>query len=145
MFLSLPDPDPLVRGRYGSGSFYHQAKIIRKTLIPTPCCGSGMFILDQTFFHPGSFFSHPGSRIHIKEFKYFNPKKCFLSSQKYDPGCSSKIRIPDFYPSQIQKGTGFLPIPGSKRHRIRIRNTVPTGTVLRLLDDFLTLNDVNVL
>jgi hypothetical protein len=27
-------PDPLVGG-YGSGSFYHQAKIVRKTLIPT--------------------------------------------------------------------------------------------------------------
>jgi hypothetical protein len=44
------------------------------------CCGSGMFIPE-----PGSdFFSsripdpnclHPGSRILIKEFKYFNPKK----------------------------------------------------------------------
>ncbi len=36
IFLSLldPDPDPLVRGS-GSGSFYHQVKIIRKTLIPT--------------------------------------------------------------------------------------------------------------
>ncbi len=33
MFLGLldPDPDPLVRGY---GSFYHQAKIVRKTLIP---------------------------------------------------------------------------------------------------------------
>ncbi len=29
-----PDPDPLVRG-IGSGSFHHQAKIVRKTLIPT--------------------------------------------------------------------------------------------------------------
>ncbi len=36
---------------------------------------------------------HPGSRIRIKDFKYFNPKKWFLSSRKYDPGCSS--RIPD--------------------------------------------------
>ncbi len=37
MFLGLPDPDPdpLVQGTYGSGSFYHQAKIVRKTLIPT--------------------------------------------------------------------------------------------------------------
>jgi hypothetical protein len=25
-------------------------------------------------FNPGSKFFHPGSRIHIKEFKYFNPK-----------------------------------------------------------------------
>jgi hypothetical protein len=28
-----------------------------------------------------------------KEFKYFNPQKLFLSSRKYDPGCSSRIRI----------------------------------------------------
>jgi hypothetical protein len=37
MFLGLPDPDPdpLVQDTYGSGSFYHQAKIVRKTLIPT--------------------------------------------------------------------------------------------------------------
>jgi hypothetical protein len=38
LFLGLLDPDPLVR-RYGSGSgsgsFYHTAKIVRKTLIPT--------------------------------------------------------------------------------------------------------------
>ncbi len=42
------------------------------------------------------------SRIRIKEFKYFNPKKWFLSSRKYDPGCSSRIPDPDPY---------FLPIP----------------------------------
>jgi hypothetical protein len=53
-------------------------------------------------------------RICIKEFKYvFQPGKGFLSSRKYDPGCSSWIRIPDPNPD-------FLPIPdpGSKRHRI---------------------------
>ncbi len=69
-----------------------------------------MFIPDPTFFHPGSELSP--SRIRIKEFKYFNPKKpkkWFLSSRKYDPGCSSRIRMLTFYPSRIQ---------GSKRHRI---------------------------
>jgi hypothetical protein len=34
------------------------------------CRGSGMFIPDPNFFHPGSW-------IRIKEFKYFNPKNCF--------------------------------------------------------------------
>jgi hypothetical protein len=29
------------------------------------CCGSGMFIADPTFFHPGSEFFHPESRIRI--------------------------------------------------------------------------------
>jgi hypothetical protein len=46
----------------------------------------------------------PGSRMHIKEFKRFNQKKWFLSSQKYDPGFPSRIRIPDLDPD-------FLPIP----------------------------------
>jgi hypothetical protein len=63
------------------------------------------------------------SRIRIKEVKYFNPQKWFLSSRKYDPGCSSRIWIldpdPDFLPipdpgSRGQKGTGS---------GIRIRNT----------------------
>jgi hypothetical protein len=43
-YTSVADPDPYVLGppgsvsqRYGSGSgsFYHQAKVVRKTLIPT--------------------------------------------------------------------------------------------------------------
>ncbi len=36
-YTSVVDPDPYVFGppRSGSGSFYHHAKIVRKTLIPT--------------------------------------------------------------------------------------------------------------
>jgi hypothetical protein len=34
-----------------------------------------------------------------------------LSSRKYDPRCSSRIRILIFYPSRI-------PYPGSKHHRV---------------------------
>jgi hypothetical protein len=52
---------------------------------------------------------HPRSRIRIKEFKYFNPKKWFTSSRKYDPGCSSRIWILIFYPSRI---------PGVKKAQI---------------------------
>jgi hypothetical protein len=36
MFLDLPDPGS-VSTRYGSGSFYHQAKIVLKNMIPTFC------------------------------------------------------------------------------------------------------------
>ncbi len=73
--------------------------------VADPGCLSG--IPAPTFFSiPDPNFFHPGSRIHIKEFKYFNPKNCFLSSRKFDPGCSSRIRILTFY-----------------RSRIRIRNT----------------------
>jgi hypothetical protein len=60
--------------------------------------------------YPGSELSP--SRIRIKEFMYFNPKKpkkWFLSSGKHDPGCSSRIRMLTFYPSRIQ---------GSEMHRI---------------------------
>jgi hypothetical protein len=82
-----------------------------------------MLIPDPTFFHPGSWitdpnFFHPGSRIRIIEFMYFNPKKWFLRSRKYDPGCSSRIRIPDLdpdcYPSRIpDPGVKKAPVPGS--------------------------------
>ncbi len=57
---------------------------------------------------PDPIFFHSGSRIRIKEFKYFNPKKWFLSSRKYDQGSSSRIRILTFYPSRI-------PDPGVKK------------------------------
>ncbi len=64
--------------------------------------------------YPGSVFFHPGSelfpsRICIKESKYFNPKKWFLSSRKYDPGCSSRIPDPDpdFLPILDPGGTGI--------------------------------------
>jgi hypothetical protein len=62
--------------------------------------------------HPGSEFFHPGARV--KKFRildpdpyrrisvFFSPKKLFLSSRKYDPGCSSRIPDPDL---------DFLPIP----------------------------------
>jgi hypothetical protein len=86
-----------------------------------------MFIPDPTFFHPGSrirtvSIPDPGSAS-----KYFNltpkkTKKWFLSSRKYDPGCSSRIRMLTFSPSRIpDPGVKKAPDPGS---RIRIRNTV---------------------
>ncbi len=59
----------------------------------------------------------PGSGSTSKNLSIFQPKKLFLSSRKYDPGCLSRIRILIFYPSRIQE---------SKRHRIpgiRISNT----------------------
>ncbi len=64
------------------------------------------------FFHPGS--ESFSSRIRIKEFKCFNPNKLFLSSRKYDSGCSSRIRILIFYPSQIpDPGVEKAPDPES--------------------------------
>jgi hypothetical protein len=73
-----------------------------------------MAVLRIRHVYPGSEFFYPGSRIRIKEIKYFYLKKLFLSSRKYDPGCSSRIRILTFYPSRI---------PGQKGAGSRIRNT----------------------
>jgi hypothetical protein len=88
-------------------ALHHRILDHRLTSCHMQCCGSGMFIPYPTFFHPGSrirLFSipdpnclHPGSRILIKKCKYFNPKKTkkwFLSSKKYEPGCSSGIPDP---------------------------------------------------
>ncbi len=65
---------------------------------------------------PGSEFFHPGSRIRIKEFKYFNSKNCFYALgnmiRVVHPGSGSRYFT---HPgSKGQKGTGS---------RIRIRNT----------------------
>jgi hypothetical protein len=63
--------------------------------------------------YPGSDFfpsriPDPGSELFPSRIPDFNPKKWFLSSMKYDPGCSSRIRILTFYPSRI-------PDPGVKK------------------------------
>ncbi len=69
------------------------------------CCGTGMFIRisDPEYeFFPSWIRIFP-SRIRTSEFKYFKfePKKLFISSRKYDPGYSSRIRILIYYPSRI--------------------------------------------
>jgi hypothetical protein len=78
--------------------------------------------LDSHFFHPESLIRDPGSRMRIKEFKYFNQKKWFHTSQKYDPGFHSRIRItdlhPDFYLSRIPILDPRSQIQESKRHGI---------------------------
>ncbi len=73
------------------------------------------------------FFSIPDPGSASKNLRILS-QKWFLSSMIYDPGCSSRIRIPDpgFLPipdprSRCQKGTGSgIRDPGSW---IRIRNT----------------------
>jgi hypothetical protein len=101
------------------------------------CCGSGMFpgsdFFPSAFRDPGSEFFHPGSRIRIKEFKYFNPKKWFLSSRKYDPGCSSRIRIRilTFYPSPIpDPGVKKAPDPGSGSATLAVNQHSSRGSVI---------------
>ncbi len=74
-------------------------------------------VLRIRYVYPGSEFFHPrykvrkipdpGSGSASTEFKYFNPKNCFSALGKYDPGCSSRIRILTFYPSRTR-----IPAPG---------------------------------
>ncbi len=85
--------------------------LVRNIRIATSVADPGCLSRIRMFSIPDPNFFHPGSRICIKKFKYFNPKNWFLSSQKYDPGCSPRIRILFFYPSQISD-------PGVKKHRI---------------------------
>jgi hypothetical protein len=77
---------------------------------------------DPTFFHPGSRIrtvSIPDPGSSSKNLSILNPqkaKKWFLSSKKYDPGCSSRIPDPDadFLPSRIQGSKRYpIPDPGS--------------------------------
>ncbi len=102
---------------------FHHAK--------TQCCGSGMFIADPTFSIPDPNFP---SRIRIKEFKHFNPKKWFLSSRKYGPGCSSRIPDPDPY---------FLPIPdpGVKKAPDTVFGS---ATLKRPVSGFVDHNNLNL-
>ncbi len=84
---------------------------------PLQCCGSGMFIPDPTFSIPDPNCLHPGSASkNLSILAPKKPKKWFLSSRKYDPGCSSRIPNPD---------ADFLLIPdpgsrGQKGTRSRI-------------------------
>ncbi len=84
--------------------------------------GSDFFpsrIPDPNCLHPGS------SSKNLSILTQNKPKKWFLSSKKYDPGCSSRIRMLTFYPSQIpDPGVKKAPDPGSGSA------TLPTGTVL---------------
>ncbi len=68
-------------------------KFILKRSVADPGCLSR--ILDPIFFDSGS---------SSKNLFCFNPKTLFLSTEKYNPGFSSQIRIPDPDPD-------FLPIP----------------------------------
>jgi hypothetical protein len=103
---------------------------------PKQCCsvadpGCLSRIPDPTFFHPGSrirtvSIPNHGSaskNLSIVTTKY--QKKWFLSSNKYDPGCSSRIPDPDadFLPipdpvSRDQKGTGWIPDPDPQHCKI---------------------------
>jgi hypothetical protein len=96
-------------------------------------CGKSIFVKIDTsvvdvdvypgseLFHPDPGSTDPGSkrsriRIRIKELSILNLKNCYLSSQKYDPGCSSRILILTIPDSQhllisIRIGITWIQIP----------------------------------
>jgi hypothetical protein len=73
---------------------------IMPTSVADPGCLSRIRFLSIP--DPGTEFSHPRSRIRIKEFRYFNPKNSFQTLRNMirfvHPG--SRIRILTFYPSR---------------------------------------------
>ncbi len=129
MFVSLAQED-------GKKNMFHRHKLTNNWSSATsPCmdsvtdprCLSRIPHPNFSIPDPASEFFHSGSRIRI----FFIPDpgsasknlsiltlKIFLSSRKYDPGCSSRIRILIFYPSRMQ---------GSKRHWIPDPDPQPTG------------------
>jgi len=91
----------------GSGSRHLFRHFVNKTGLLHSVADPNFSILD-----PGSGVEKipdPGSGSASKNLRIFKPQKLFLSSRKYDLGCSSRIRILIFYPFRIQ---------GSKRQRI---------------------------
>ncbi len=75
-------------------------------------------IPDPTFFHPGSRIrtvSIPDPGSSSKNLSIITPKKAkkwFLSSKKFDPGCSSRIRMLTFsHPGTRIQGLKKHPIP----------------------------------
>ncbi len=68
--------------------------------------------------------------------------KWFLSSRKYDPGCSSRIRIPDFLPIP-DPGVKKAPDPGSGSATLdRTTLTDSQWTGPGILDTGLLFSDV---
>jgi hypothetical protein len=90
-----------------------------------------MFIPD-----PDPTFFHPGSRIRIKEFKYFNPKKkqkMVLSSRKYDPGCSSRIPDPG-------SGSESATLEETMKHDSETEHKLQSQYLSYLIHHFLTFD-----
>ncbi len=109
------------------------------------CCGSEMFITDpgskffssripepNFFSFPDPNFFQPGSRIHIKEFKYFNPNKLFQSSRKYDPGCSPGSRGRKGTGSRIRNTGQYLSLQSLLSERVLILAILVAGILIQL-------------
>ncbi len=102
-------------------------------------------IPDPTFFHTGSrirtvSIADPGSSS--KNLSILTPKKqknWFLSSKKYDPGCSSRIRMLTFsHPGSRIQGLKRhrIPDPGSGSATLHITMELRNNFLKSLITDF---------
>jgi hypothetical protein len=72
-------------------------------------------------------FSIPDTGSASKNLSILTQKNCFLSSRKYDPGCSSRIRILTFYPPRIpDPGVKKAPDPESGSATLYVRKCFST-------------------
>jgi hypothetical protein len=72
----------------------------------------------------------PGSGSAMENLSIFNPQNCYLSSRKYDPGCSSRILIFSLPDPGVKKARD----PGSGSARLHVRSKV---SVIKILCFFL--------
>ncbi len=123
----LPGPEQ-ERGNRCHAARYSQHPPPKINTHTYQCCGSGMFIPDPNFFHPGS-------RIRIKEFRYFNQKNCFLA-------LGNMIRV-------VHSGSGlwFFTHPGSRGQKgtgSRIRDTETVSNRYRCCVSALVSNRIRI-
>jgi hypothetical protein len=88
-------PDPHTKSLAESGNANENRFFKQYASRPSVLRIRDIYPRSDFFSIPNPNFFHPVSRIFIKEFKNLTPKKLFLRSRKYDPGCSFQIRIPD--------------------------------------------------
>jgi hypothetical protein len=90
-----------IQGGTGCEAIYNIGINTGQYSVADPGCLSQ--IPDSKFFHPGSWILDPNFSItdYGSASKNLSNPKLFLSFRKYDPGCSSRIWIPIFYPSRI--------------------------------------------
>jgi hypothetical protein len=97
----LPEVRPHLLVLLGKGEQCEISNFVKNTVVGAVWWIRNVYIPDPNFF-----ILDPGSAS--KNLSILTPKKWFLSSRKYDTGCSSRIRTLIFYPFRI-------PDPGVKK------------------------------
>ncbi len=107
ILIVITDPDPSINRQKKIKKYLDFNCLVTSCICNKQCGGSGINIRIRLFSIPDPNCLHPVSSS--KNLSILTPKakKWFLSSKKYDPGCSSRIRIMTFsHPgSKGQKST----------------------------------------